>query len=147
MVASRIDDVALSSAPIRPEWVISGEPQARAGEWSVSADRTTSAAIWDCTAGTFRWYFGGDEIVQILEGEVIVEGEGFERRALKVGDVALFRANTWAVWHVPHYVRKHAICRDPIPGVLAWSLRAVGRLMRSVLPAPRAVSAPLTRRA
>ncbi len=73
----------LDPAPIRPEWIIAGKPVARCRHWSDSSDGTTSAMVWDCTAGTFRWYFGGDEIVHIIEGEVMVAGEGVAARTLK----------------------------------------------------------------
>ncbi len=131
----------LDPAPIRPEWIIAGNPVARCRHWSDSSDGTTSAMVWDCTAGTFRWYFGGDEIVHIIEGEVMVAGEGVAARTLKPGDAALFRAGTWATWHVPNYVRKHAICRDSLPAIVTLPLRAfrkAGRLaerLRDRLPA------------
>ncbi len=38
--------------------------------------------MWECTAGTFRWYFGWDETVVIQEGAVEVTGEDGERRLL-----------------------------------------------------------------
>jgi len=111
---AHLDTVPLTAAPIRPEWIIAGRPVARACPLSVSSDGTGSSFAWDCTAGSFHWYFGGDELVHILEGEVHVEG-GLTRRRLGPGDVALFRAGTWARWHVPVYVRKLAICQDALP--------------------------------
>ena len=131
----------LDPAPIRPEWIIGGQPVARCRHWSDSSDGTTSAMVWDCTAGSFRWYFGGDEIVHIIEGEVIVSGDGAAPRTLRPGDAALFRAGTWSTWHVPHYVRKHAICRDSLPAVVNLPLRAArkaGRIverLRQIMPA------------
>lgn len=125
--AASLADLDLDPAPIRPEWVLEGQPVARCRHWSDSSDGTTSAMVWDCTAGTFRWYFGGDEIVHIIEGEVIVSGDGAPARTLRPGDAALFRAGTWATWHVPHYVRKHAICRDSLPSAIALPLKATRR--------------------
>ncbi|MCZ8315329.1 cupin domain-containing protein [Phreatobacter sp.] len=139
--AESLAHLDLDPAPIRPEWVIGGNPVARCRHWSDSSDGTTSAMVWDCTAGSFRWYFGGDEIVHIIEGEVIVSGDGAAPRTLRPGDAALFRAGTWSTWHVPHYVRKHAICRDSLPALVTLPLRAArkaGRIverLRQILPA------------
>lgn len=130
--AASLASLDLDPAPIRPEWVLEGQPVARCRHWSDSSDGTTSAMVWDCTAGRFRWYFGGDEIVHVIEGEVIVSGEGVPERTLRPGDAALFRAGTWATWHVPHYVRKHAICRDSLPAFVTLPLRTVRKAGRVV---------------
>ncbi|WP_439574370.1 cupin domain-containing protein [Phreatobacter sp.] len=128
--AASLASLDLDPAPIRPEWIMEGQPVARCRHWSGSSDGTTSAMVWDCTAGRFRWFFGGDEIVHIIEGEVIVSGEGTATRRLGPGDAALFRAGTWSTWHVPHYVRKHAICRDSLPAAITLPLRATRRAAR-----------------
>lgn len=130
-VAAGLADLDLDPAPIRPEWVLEGNPVARCRQWSDSTDGTTQAMAWDCTAGTFRWYFGGDEIVHIIEGEVSVTDEAGETRTLRPGDAALFRAGTWSVWRVPSYVRKHAICRDSLPALVTVPLRASKRTSRA----------------
>lgn len=131
--AASLASLDLDPAPIRPEWILDGRPLARCRHWSDSSDGTTSAMVWDCTAGRFRWYFGGDEIVHIIEGEVIVTGDDGSHRTLRPGDAALFRAGTWSTWHVPHYVRKHAICHDSLPVAIALPLRATRRAGRLFL--------------
>jgi len=115
----------LEPAPIRPEWVLAGQPQARATELARSPDGTSTAAHWDCTAGTFRWFFWVEETIHILEGDVVVENDKGVRCHLRAGDVAVMPANAWMVWRVDHYVRKLAICRYPVP-------RPLGRLVRTV---------------
>ncbi len=141
-VAASLADLDLDPAPIRPEWVLEGSPIARCRHWSDSSDGTTQAMAWDCTAGAFRWFFGGDEIVHIIEGEVIVTDEAGTARTLRPGDAALFRAGTWSTWRVPHYVRKHAICRDSLPAAVVVPLKAtrkIGRIaarLRALLPQP-----------
>jgi uncharacterized cupin superfamily protein len=130
-VAAGLADLELDPAPIRPEWVLAGNPQARCRQWSNSSDGTTQAMAWDCTAGTFRWFFGGDEIVHIIEGEVEVTDEAGAARTLRPGDAALFRAGTWSTWHVPYYVRKHAICRDSLPALVTLPLLASRKASRA----------------
>ena len=120
----------MTSAPIRPEWIRAGAPVARASELSRSRDGTATTHGWDCTAGAFDWFFGGDETVFVIEGEVFVTdpATGGERR-LGPGDTALFRAGTWSRWRVPVYVRKLAFCRHPLPRPLGLALRVWRRLL------------------
>ncbi|HEY8571426.1 cupin domain-containing protein [Phenylobacterium sp.] len=138
IVHARLEDARLEPAPIRPEWVMEGQPLARSAELSRSPDGTALTALWDCTAGTFNWFFAGDETVHILEGEVLVSGDDGVR-TLKAGDVALFPAGTWSTWRVPQYVKKVAFCRDPLPKpVLKFvgAVRAVKRRLKGGAAAP-----------
>jgi uncharacterized protein len=123
VVAAHSDHLALKAAPINPDWIIRGTPLARIGEHSTSADEASSTAVWDCTAGEFRWFFGWDETVVIQEGEVHVTGADGSQRLLQAGDIAYFRGGTWATWRVDHYVRKVAFLRKPLPGPLATLYR------------------------
>lgn len=133
VVAAHSGHLALKAAPINPEWILRGTPLARVGDHSSSADEASSTAVWDCTAGEFRWYFGWDETVVIQEGEVHVTAEDGSERLLKVGDIAYFRGGTWATWRVDHYVRKIAFVRKPFPEPLAMLYR-----IRNALRSPTA---------
>ncbi|NKF31385.1 DUF861 domain-containing protein, partial [Pseudomonas sp. BGM005] len=73
--------------------------------------------------GEFRWYFGWDETVMILEGEVHITAEDGTERTLCAGDVAFFAGGTWASWRVDNYVRKVAFLRKPFPMPLAIAYR------------------------
>ncbi|RYZ03379.1 MAG: DUF861 domain-containing protein [Comamonadaceae bacterium] len=115
-------------APIRPEWVIAGRPEARAVELVRSPDGTCTSAQWDCTAGTFHWFFFVEETVHILEGEVLVRRPGGGQQLLRAGDVAVMPANTWMVWHVETYVRKLAVCRFPVPRPFGRAVRMLQQL-------------------
>ncbi|MES2786185.1 MAG: cupin domain-containing protein [Pseudomonadota bacterium] len=110
-----IDPQLLQPAPIHPDWIIEGQPQARAVELVRSPDGTCTSAQWDCTAGTFYWYFWNEETIHILEGSVTVRDCSGREFTLKTGDVANLPANKWMVWHVDSYVRKLAHCRYPVP--------------------------------
>ncbi|MBW8282860.1 MAG: cupin domain-containing protein [Rhizobium sp.] len=133
VVAAHSGHLALKAAPINPEWILRGTPLARVGDHSTSTDEASSTAVWDCTAGEFRWYFGWDETVVIQEGEVHVTAEDGSERLLKVGDIAYFRGGTWATWRVDDYVRKIAFVRRPFPEPLAMLYR-----IRNALRSPTA---------
>ncbi len=126
--------VDLAPDTINPDWVIEGDPQIRCTWWSSDTDGLAGNFVWDCTAGRFRWYFGCDETVHIIEGEVEVSADGIAPVWLRAGDSAIFRTGTWATWYVPKYVRKHAVVRTNLPGPLRlqviWGRRAKHLLRR-----------------
>ncbi|KPF47373.1 cupin [Rhizobium sp. AAP43] len=129
MIAANGNNLAFRAAPINPDWIIRGTPLARVGEHSTSGDEASSTAVWDCTAGEFRWYFGWDETVVIQDGEVNVTDADGNQRLLRAGDIAYFRAGTWSTWRIETYVRKVAFLRKPFPGPLA-SLYRLRNAMR-----------------
>ena len=128
--------LVMKAAPIHAEWILEGEPQARLAEQSRSDDRAAYTAVWDCTAGRFRWYFGWDETVYILEGGVTVTSADGSIHDLRAGDIAYFKANTWATWQVDAYVRKVAFLRRPFP----WPVAIAYRIKKKLFPAKAIVS-------
>lgn len=127
IVASAADRLDMVPAPINPAWIISGQPVARAASHSQAKDGCAVTSVWDCTAGTFSWYFGWDETVVILDGDVHVTGEDGAQRLLRTGDIAYFPAGSTSVWRVDRYVRKTAFIRRPHPApfVVAYRLRSL----------------------
>ncbi|WP_283196416.1 cupin domain-containing protein [Rhizobium sp. AN80A] len=122
-VAHSSDLIDMKSTPINPDWIVAGDPRARTGEHSRGHDDAALTAIWDCTAGEFRWFFGWDETVMILEGEVHITADDGTERILRAGDVAFFAGGTWASWRVDNYVRKVAFLRKPFPKPVAFAYR------------------------
>ena len=100
-------DADLAPAPIFPAWIVDGNPVARNNVLARCPLFTMS--IWDCTAGAFFWYYGTEETVYILQGEVVITDVMGRSRTLVPGDAALFAAGDWLHWHVPQYVRKFAV--------------------------------------
>ena len=134
LVAASSGLLALEAAPIKPEWIIRGTPVARLAHHSSSDDGGGMTAVWDCTAGEFRWFFGWDETVVIQEGEVHVTAEDGTQRLLRAGDIAYFRGGTWAVWRVDNYVRKIAFLRRPLPFPLAIARKIKAAIRPSKRP-------------
>lgn len=122
-VAGAADEMEMKPSPIEPSWIVAGAPVARLAEHSRGQDDAAMTALWDCTAGAFRWHFGWDETVMILEGEVHIITEDGVERTLNAGDVAYFAGGTWATWRIDRYVRKVAFCRKPFPKPLTMAYR------------------------
>lgn len=133
-VAARPEDVDLEDAPINKDWIVSGQPVARAGLHSESAAQNTSTNIWECTAGSFWWTFYDEETVVILEGCVHVTTEDGSRRSLKAGDIAFFARNSKALWEIDDYVKKIAFCRHPASAQVLALRTVLGKLKRRALP-------------
>ncbi|GEO83694.1 cupin domain-containing protein [Ciceribacter naphthalenivorans] len=133
LVVGHKEKLDLKPAPINPAWVIQGQPWARAANHSEADDRAAATAVWDCTAGEFRWFFRWDETVVIEEGSVLVTAEDGTQRLLTKGDIAYFRGGTWATWRIDNYVRKIAFFRRPLPSPLAFAYRAGNALRRRSL--------------
>lgn len=118
----------LQPAPLKPSWIITGEPQARSLPLGESADGDFSFGLWDCTAGAFQFRHQSDEFVHILEGEATIRAGDCEL-CLRPGDVAFFPKGLTTYWTVPTYVKKLATFRSVQAGFVT---RVVGKL-RNVL--------------
>jgi uncharacterized cupin superfamily protein len=80
----------LAPDPMDPSWIIEGNPQARSRRLFLDPDRSISAILWDCTAGRFDWHYGGDEIIQIVDGEAELTFPSGTVTTVKPGDVVYF---------------------------------------------------------
>lgn len=117
-------------SPIRPEWILEGNPVARIELLSSSADGTAGTYFWDCTAGRFNWIYSIDETVYVLEGSVKLKFPSGAVQTLTVGDTVFFPAGSAAEWTVDSYIRKIAFLRVPLPGFLVSAKKAARRVKR-----------------
>jgi hypothetical protein len=120
----------LAPAPIPQDWILSGTPEARSRQLARSHDRASSVMAWSCTAGRFNWHYTVDETVHIIAGEVVVTDETGREHRLGPGDSAFFPAGSRSTWLVPVAVRKVAVCRQAMPRLFAFALRAWNMLAR-----------------
>src|SRR3981081_1369775 len=121
----------LEPAPISPDWILAGAPEARNRIMAKSHDRTSYVMVWECTPGRFNWHYTQDEELVVISGEVFITTETGEERRLGPGDWALFPARSSATWRVTERFRKVAFFREPIPRPLAFCLRAWKKLLRA----------------
>lgn len=118
-VFKRAPELKMQDSPIEPSWILEGSPMARSAEHVRTSDHSSFSAIWDCTAGTFRWHFHWEETVIILEGEVHITPDDGAPYTLQAGDMGYFAARSSATWRVDNYVKKAAFLRRPMPAPLA----------------------------
>lgn len=127
-----VGDVTLGSAAINSDWILEGKPEARNMFLFKSADGTATAWIWDCTAGKFNWFYDVDETVYLIEGSVIIKDHAGGVSQVTAGQSIFFPAGSSAEWTVPHYVRKFAILRTPLPRQVQVAKRVYHALKRLV---------------
>ncbi len=122
----------LIATQIPAQWIVEGQPQSRVKQLAQADDQAVSVALWDCTAGTFKWHFGSDEMIQILSGEVDIRVEGGTTRTLRPGDIVYFQAGTNSVWHVKEYVKKLAVNRTNSESVVRRARRKLDQLLAAL---------------
>ena len=135
--------VDLTPRPIEPSWIIEGNPVAQSSVLSTSSDGAASTIVWQCSEGKFDWYYDFDETILILEGSIVVESDTMSPTRYGPGDVIFFRDGAHAKWHVEGHVRKLAFCRKTQPVLLGLALRAVSKIMRTLMPAGKRQPASL----
>ncbi len=134
--SAQLDKNALEPKPIRPEWVLEGNPQAMCRQLSAMSDHRGDVCHWSCTAGKFNWHYGWDEAVLFLEGRVEITDQKGNVYVGEPGVSLFFPAGTSAVWHVPDYIRKIAFNHNPVPRYLHLATRVVdkaGALVRRLM--------------
>jgi uncharacterized protein len=135
--------VNLTPGPIEPSWIIEGNPIAQCCVLSKSADGLASTVVWECSEGKFNWYYDFDETILILEGSVVLESDTMRPTHYGPGDVIFFKYGAHAKWHVEGRVRKLAFCRTAQPALLAFALRAIAKIKRTLMPSGKRQSVSL----
>jgi uncharacterized cupin superfamily protein len=118
----------LEPAPISPDWILSGTPEARSKLLATSHDGASCVMVWECTSGRFNWHYSEDETAVVISGEVFITTEKGERR-LGQGDMAFFPAGSSCEWRVPDRVRKVAVMRKSLGYPIGFGVRAWYKLL------------------
>lgn len=129
---SHLDKDALEPAPINPDWILEGNPEARCKNLTLTGNYWTSVDHWSCTAGKFRWHYLVDETILILEGEAHITDENGTHYHALPGTTLTFPDATRATWTVPNYVRKIAFNQKCVPPYLHRICNLVNRVHRKL---------------
>jgi uncharacterized cupin superfamily protein len=124
-------DQPLGSAPIEPDWITAGNPQARNRVLSTASDGSAWTMLWDCSAGSFRWHYKFDETIHFLEGNALITCRDGLTRRFGAGDMLFCPAGSVAHWHVEDHVKKLAFCHVPAPRLLRLPLKALRYLNKA----------------
>jgi uncharacterized protein len=132
LITATASNVELLPAPILPNWILEGKPEARCGFVGLSHDRTAKIMVWECSPGRFNWNYNDDEFLFIVSGEVFISGDQCNERRLSAGDIVFFQAGTTYTWRITEPVRKVAIVKKALPLPLALGARTWDKLLRTI---------------
>lgn len=132
VIMGTAESCELNPEPISGPCILSGNPVARSKVVARSKDWSSSVVIWDCTAGSFRWHYGQDEVIVIVSGDmVLLLPDGTERR-FSAGDYVFFPAGSVAQWRVDSYIRKVALLKEPMWRPLGFAMKAWNKILRNL---------------
>ncbi len=132
IVMGTAETCELNPEPIDERWILSGKPVARSKVVARTKDWSSSLVVWDCTAGSFRWHYGQDEVIVVISGDLVLLHEDGTERRFSAGDYVFFPAGTVANWRVDNYIRKVALLKEPVWRPLGIALKACNKFLRSV---------------
>ena len=123
----------LTASPIDPSWIIKGNPVAQSSLLTKSADGLAWTMVWQCSEGSFHWYYDLDETILILEGSFVLENDMMSPTRYGPGDVIFFKDGAHARWHVEGHVRKLAFFRTTSPVLFSYAVRGFSRIKRTLV--------------
>lgn len=82
-----------------------GSPMATSGV-TLWEQGTSSAGIWQCTAGPSYWKLETHEVIHVVAGWMTVTADDGSALDLKAGDVAVFPRGWTGTWDIHETVRK-----------------------------------------
>jgi len=124
--------VELEPEPIPADWIVSGSPVARCRKMVRSHDRTSHIVVWDCTPGSFKWYYGMDEAIVVISGEAYMINEKGEERRFGPGDLGYFPAGTSCTWRITETLRKVGVLKESMWQPLGLAVKAWHKILRIV---------------
>ena len=107
-----VKSAVLIPDPIQPKDILAGHPTAATRALHTDADGKYAVGVWRCDPGTFRWTFGRDEFVYILEGEATVKYTTGRLVELHPGDAAYFPKGE-TTWTITKPLKKVFSMREP----------------------------------
>jgi uncharacterized protein len=130
--------------PIPADWILEGDPRARANTLMTSRDWSSTVVAWDCTPGSFRWHYAKDETIHFLSGEAFMLDEDGKEHRFGAGDIAFFPAGSECTWRVTEHIRKIAVIRETMWRPLGFVLKVSKKLLRGehLQPRPSATEQP-----
>lgn len=93
------------SRPLHPDWIICGEP--KASGTALSKGGSVETGVWQCTPGTFNYFYDVDEVITIISGLASIREHGqIEWMEIRAGSVVHFQKGAAAVWKIQETISK-----------------------------------------
>ena len=73
---------------------------------SNSSGQPTYSGLWRCEPITFDYVFPGDEIFQVLQGNLLIETTSGDKISLQEGDIVAFNKGIKSIWTVQSSFKK-----------------------------------------
>lgn len=86
-----------------------GDKQAGEVHWLTqinSSGQPTYSGLWRCEPMTFEYEFPGDEILQVLQGNLLIEISDGDDVNLQEGDIISFNKGTKSTWTIQSSFKK-----------------------------------------
>ncbi len=86
-----------------------GEKQAGDVHWLTqtnSSGQPTYSGLWRCEPMTFEYEFPGDEIFQVLQGNLLIEIKDGDKVSLVKGDIVSFNKGIKSTWIIQSSFKK-----------------------------------------
>lgn len=104
----------LPSITLPQHEILQGVPGAGGQFTARSADDNACAGFWSCGVGRYEFYFGYDEFVYVVRGEVtVIEVGSNARHVLGPGDTAHFPQGVTTIWEITRPLTKYFVAREP----------------------------------
>ncbi|MEM8844015.1 MAG: cupin domain-containing protein [Pseudomonadota bacterium] len=101
--------VLSSTATDNYEPFMNGDEQAGEVHWLTttnSSGEATYSGLWRCEPMTFDYEFPGDEFIQVLEGDLLIELPDGNTVNLKQGEIARFNKGVKTKWTIQKSFKK-----------------------------------------
>lgn len=103
----------LPASPLPQEEILEGSGLARCRFTAESEDEGACSGFWSCEPGRYEFYFGYDEFVYLIEGELTVVDSDGHRFPMKAGDTAHFPQGCTTIWEITQKMTKYFVARSP----------------------------------
>ena len=106
-----VKSALLMPDPIPAGQVLAGKPDASTRPMHHDPDGNYAVGIWSCTPGTFKWTFGRDEFIYVIEGEATVTYASGKLITIRAGDAVYFPKGD-VTWNVVKTIKKVFAARE-----------------------------------
>lgn len=97
--------------PLPKKSLVAGQPDASTRPMHNEPDGSYAVGIWRCTPGSFRWTFGRDEFVYVIEGEATVKYSSGKLITIRAGDAVYFPKGD-CTWTISKTIKKVFAARE-----------------------------------